>query len=186
MQADVARRDGVDLAFAQKMVQAQHEADRLGDDGGHGGGPHAPMERADEQQVKGNVRQRGDDEVVQGAAAVAERVERAGAHIVEHRRKNAEKVVAEILHRLGHHLRVRVHPKEKRRRQQYADEREPQAGDHAEGEVCVDGARDAFIVARAEVLRNGDARAHGRADEKAREQHDERAGRADGGKGVRA
>ena len=50
----------------------------------------------------------------------------------------------------------------------------------------MDGARDIFIVARTEVLGDGDARAHGRTDEEAREQHDERAGRADGGEGVRA
>ena len=50
----------------------------------------------------------------------------------------------------------------------------------------MNGARDVFIVICAEIFGNGNACAHGRADKKTREQHDERAGRADGGKGVRA
>lgn len=36
--ADAARRNGVDLALAQQMAQAQQKADRLGDDRRHGTG----------------------------------------------------------------------------------------------------------------------------------------------------
>ncbi len=186
VQADIARRDGVDLVLAQKVAQAEHKADRLGDDRCHRGGPDAPVERADEQEIKRDVRQRRDDKVVQGTAAVAERVERAGAHIVEHRCQHAEKVIAEIFHCLRHDLRVCVHPDEERRREQHAHKRQPCAGDDAEGEVCVDSARDVFVVARTEIFGDGNAGAHRRADKQAREQHDERAGRADGGEGVRA
>lgn len=168
------------------MDEAEHAARALRDDGRHRGGPDAPAERADEQQVERDVDERRNDQIVQGPPAVAEGVKNARAHVVEHRCQHAEEVVAEVFDRLRHDLRVGVHPNEERRREEYADDRQERAGNNAEGKVRVDGARDVFIVICAEIFGNGNACAHGRADKKTREQHDERAGRADSGKGVRA
>ena len=186
VEADVARRDGIDLALFEQVNEAERAARALRDDGRHGGGPHAPAEHADEENIERDVDERGNDEVVQRAAAVAKGVQNARAHIVEHRCQHAEEVVAKVFDRLRHDLRVGIHPDEERRCEEYADDRQQRAGDDAESEVRMDGARDIFVVARAEVLGDGDARAHGRTDEETREQHDERAGRADGGEGVRA
>ena len=186
VEADAARRDGVDLALFEQVDEAEHAARALRDDGRHGGGPHAPAERADEQKVERDVDKRGDDEVVQRAAAVAKGVQNARAHIVEHGRQHAEEVIAEVFDRLRHDLRVRVHPDEERRREADADDRQRRARDDAEGKVRMNGARDVFIVARAKVFGDGDARAHGCADKQTGEQHDERTRRADGGEGVRA
>ena len=123
---------------------------------------------------------------MQRPPAVAEGVQNARAHVVEHRCQHAEEVVAEVFDRLRHDLRVGVHPDQKRRREEYADERQQCARHDTERQVRVDGARDVFIVARAEVPRDRDACAHGKSRKEACEQHDERAGRADSGKGVRA
>lgn len=134
------------------MDEAEHAARALRDDGRHGGGPHAPAERADEQQVERDVDERRNDQIVQGPPAVAEGVQNARAHVVEHRCQHAEEVVAEVFDRLRHDLRVGIHPDEERRREEYADDRQDRTGNNAERQIRVNGARDVFIVARAEVL----------------------------------
>ena len=74
VEADVARRDGVDLALFEQVDQAEHTARALRENGRHRGGPHAPTEHADEEKVKRDVDERGHDEVMQRAAAVAKGV----------------------------------------------------------------------------------------------------------------
>ena len=81
---------------------------------------------------------------MQGPPAVAEGVKNARAHVVEHRCQHAEEVVAEVFDRLRHDLRVGVHPGQKRRREEYADERQQCARHDTERQVRVDGARDVF------------------------------------------
>ena len=152
VEADVARRDGVDLALFEQVDEAEHAARPLGEDSRHRGRPDAPAERADEQQVERDVDERRNDQIVQGPPAVAEGVKNARAHVVEHRCQHAEEVVAEVFDRLRHDLCVGVHPGQKRRREEYADERQQCARHDTERQVRVDGARDVFIVARAEVL----------------------------------
>ena len=152
VEADIARRDGVDLALFEQVDEAEHTARALGENGRHCGGPHAPVERADKEQVESDVDKRRNDEIVQGAAAVTKGVQNARAHVVEHRCQHAEEVVAEVFDRLRHDLRVGVHPDEKRRREEHTDERQQCAGHNAERQVRMDGARDVFIVARAEIL----------------------------------
>ena len=74
MEADAARRDGVDFALFEQVDQAEHTARALRENGRHRGGPHAPTEHANEEKVERNVDERGHDEIVQGTAAVAEGV----------------------------------------------------------------------------------------------------------------
>ena len=61
VEADVARRDGVDLTLFEQVDEAEHAARALRDDGRHGGGPHAPTEHANEEKVERNVDERGHD-----------------------------------------------------------------------------------------------------------------------------
>lgn len=124
VEADVARRDGVDLALLSRWMRQSTQlvpwertvataADQTPQ-------RNAPMN----SQVERDVDERRNDQIVQGPPAVAEGVKNARAHVVEHRCQHAEEVVAEVFDRLRHDLRVGVHPGQKRRREEYADERQ--------------------------------------------------------------
>ena len=138
------RPDAATLPIIAETADAFEEGQRRARD--------AHAKREDEQGVERDVDERRNDQIVQGPPAVAEGVKNARAHVVEHRCQHAEEVVAEVFDRLRHDLRVGVHPGQKRRREEYADERQQCARHDTERQVRVDGARDVFIVARAEVL----------------------------------
>lgn len=138
------------------MHEAEDAAHGLGQGGGKGGRPDAPVEHADEQQVEHDVGERGENEVIERAAAVAHGVHDAGADVIEHDGDDAEEVVAEILDGLGQDLGVGAHPDEEGGREQHAGHGEDHAGDDAEGEVGMYGAGDSVLVAGSEAMRNDD------------------------------
>ena len=140
MEADLAQADGVDAALLCKVDQAEHAAHGLGERRGDGRGPDPPVKYADEEQIKRHIRERGEDEVEERPAAVADGVHDAGADVVEHDGDDAEEVVAEVLDGLGQHLGVSTHPDEESGREQHARYGEDEAGADAEGEVRVYGA----------------------------------------------
>ena len=171
-------------ALLGQVQQAQHHADRLGDDGGDGCRPHAPAEHAHKQQVKGDVGEGRDDQVVQGAAAVAQGVHDAGEGVVHNHRADPGKVAAEVADSVIHHLGVGLHPPQQRGGEAHAHGGEEDAAEQAQQHRGVDGAGHPVIVPRAEIAGDGHTRAGGRTGEEADHQEHQRARGADGGQGV--
>jgi len=163
------------------MDKAEHDARRLRDRGRRRRRPDAPVEHRDEEQVEPDVEQRGENEVVERPPAVAQGVHDALADVVHHDRKRAVEVIAEILDCVRQNGGVGAHPDEEGRRIGNAHDGEEDAREKTERDVRVDGARDALPVARAEIAGDRDARAHRGADEKAHEQKNQVARRADCG-----
>ena len=163
------------------MDKAEHHADRLRDGRGGGRRPDAPVEYGDEQQVEHDVDQRRENQVVQRAAAVAQRVHDALAGVVHHDGENAEEVVAEIGDGLRQDVRVGAHPAKEGRRQRNAENGQDNAAENGQQDVRMDGAGDARIISGSKIAGDGDARAHRHAGKEADDQEDQRSGRADGG-----
>lgn len=174
----------VDSALLGQMDDAQHGAEYLRDDGGQRRRPYAPAEHRHEQQVEGHVGQGGDDQEVQRALAVAQRVHNAGKGIVHHTRTHTGKVAPEVADGVGQHLRVGVHPPQQGGGEQHTDDGEDQTADQSQQHGSVDGAGHLVVVPRAEIAGNGHAHAAGGAGEEADQQEDQRAGGADGGQRV--
>ena len=184
MKADLVKLHAEGRILAHQIAQAENDACRLRDDGRQRCRPHAETEHAEKQPVQKDVEQRGKNEVVEGAAAVAEGVHDAAADVVEHQKQCAEKIVAEILDRLGQHLGIHVHPDEKGGGKCHARRGEQHAAEESAGKIGVDGVGHAFVLSCAEVTGNDNACADGNALEKADHQEDQIARGGDGGKGI--
>ena len=162
------------------MDHAQDHADGLRDRRGDGRRPHAPMERADKQQIEHDIGKGRNDQIIERPLAVAERVHDALAHIVHDDGQNADEVIPEIRDCIRQDLRCSAHPAQERRRQPHAHHRQNHAADQAQHHVRVDGLGYAVIVTRAKIAGDGHACTHGQAGKEADEQEDQRAGRTDG------
>ena len=174
----------IDGALLGQMDDAQHGAERLGDDGGQRRGPHAPPQHRHEQQVQDHIGHGRDDQEVQGPLAVAQGVHDTGKGVVHHTRAHTGEVAPEVADGIGQHLGIRVHPQQQRRGEQYADDGEDQAADEAQQHGGVDGSGHLVIVPCAEIAGDGHAHAAGGAGEEADKQEDQGAGGADGGQRV--
>lgn len=71
VEAYFVEADRIDAALFGEVHEAEDAAHGLSQGGGKGGRPDAPVEHADEQQVEHDVGERGEDEVMERAAAVA-------------------------------------------------------------------------------------------------------------------
>ena len=174
----------IDGALLGKVHDAQHGAECLGDDGGQRRRPHAPAQHRHEQQVQHHVGQGGDDQKVQRALAVAQRVHDACKGVVHHTRAHTGEVAPEVGDGVGQHLRVGVHPPQQGGGEQNADDGEDQAADQSQQHGGVDGAGHLIIIPCAEVAGDSHTHATGGAGEKADQQEDQRAGGTDGGQCV--
>ena len=174
----------VDGTLLGKVHDAQHGAECLGDDGGQRRRPHAPAQHRHEQQVQHHVGQGGDDQEVQRALAVTQRVHDACKGIVHHTRAHTGEIAPEVADGVGQHLRVGVHPPQQGGGEQNADDGEDQAADQSQQHGGVDGAGHLVIIPCAEVTGDGHAHAAGGSREEADQQEDQGAGGADGGQRV--
>ena len=172
--------DLIDRTLLHQVDHAQDHADGLRDRRGDGSRPHAPMERADKQQIEHNIGKGRNDQIIERPLAVTEGVHDALAHIVHDDGQNANEVIPEIRDRIRQNLRCGAHPAQERRRQPHAHDRQDHAADQAQHHVRVDGLGYAVIVTRAKIAGDGHACTHGQAGKEADEQEDQRAGRTDG------
>jgi len=172
--------DLIDRTLLHQMDHAQDHADGLRDRRGDGSRPHAPMERADKQQIEHNIGKGRNDQIIERPLAVTEGVHDALAHIVHDDGQDANEVIPEVCDRVRQDLRRGAHPAQERRRQPHAHHRQNHAADQAQHHVRMDGSGHAVIVTRAKIAGDGHACAHGQAGKEADEQEDQRAGRTDG------
>ena len=173
-----------DITLPQQIGHAQHHAPRLGQHRGHRRRPDTPVEHRQEQPIQENVQQRGKNQVIQRPAAVPQGVDDAAADIVHHHRQGAQEVIAEILHRLRHHLRIRLHPGQEGGGQGHAHDSQNDSAYNAEGQHRVDGPGDLLFLSRAEIPGDDHPRPHGRAHDEADHQENQRAGGGDSRQGV--
>ena len=157
-------------------MQAQYRADRLRNDGGHGGGPHAPAEHAHAQQIQRDVQAGGNDKIVQRMPGIAHGVEDAVEDVVQDIGQHPGKIEAQIGHGLRHHALRRAQPAQDGGAHRHAENRQRRAGDQTQGDVGVDGAGDLAIVAGTEIPGHHHARAQRGAGKEIHQQQDQRAG----------
>lgn len=148
------------------MYHTKHHADGLRNCSCKRRRPHAPMEHAYEQHVQHYVRKRGQQQIIKRPAAVAKRVHYAFACIIEHHGQYAHEIIAEISYRVRQHLRISTHPAEYMRRHDYTKARKEKAAHGADQNVRMYGALHPLLIVSAEIARNGDACAHGKAFKK--------------------
>ena len=100
---------GIFIMFEVKQ-KARQRAECLADDRGDGGAVDTPFQRSHEDQIQRHIGDGGDDEVAQGTAAVAYRLQNAHAGVVDDHKEAAHEVQSEILDGLGQHVLRRPHP----------------------------------------------------------------------------
>ena len=184
MEANFAQAHAVDRVIVAQAEDAQAEAHELRDACGQRGGPDAPMEHTDKQQVERDVHKRRQDQVIQRVAAVSHGLQDADAEVIHDDGYGARKIHPEIVDGVRQHVRIRLHEAQQLRRERHAEHRQHDARRQAEGQRRMDGRLEFLVVLRAVVACDDDARADGDAVEKADEQEDQTAGGADGSIGV--
>ena len=171
------------LLGPEEPPQAEGGAEELGQDGGKGRPVHPHPEDPDEEEVQADIGDGGDDEVVEGMAAVAQRLHDAHAGVVKGEAKAAGKVDADVGDALGHDLRRGAHPAQDDGGQGGADEGQGRAGEQGEEDGVVDGLAHLLRLPGAEVAGDHHARAHEDAGEEAHEKEDQGPRGGDGGQG---
>ena len=162
-------------------MQAQDDADALGDGGGQGRRPDAPMEAAHKQQVQNHIEDGGANQVVEGMLAVPHGLENAHKDVVHHHKDGAAEIDPEIHDGVGQYVVRRFHPLENGGSEGDAQHREDDACHQAEGYVGMYGQGHAPLVFGAEVLGDDHAGAHGDAVEEAHHHENQTARRSDRG-----
>ena len=180
---DLPEHQPVVLLGPEEPPQAETGAEELGQDSGQGRPVHPHPEDPDEKEVQAHIGNRGDDEVVEGVAAVAHRLHDAHAGVVEGEAQAPGEVDADIGDALGHDLRRGPHPAQDDGRQGGADEGQRPAGDQGEEDGVVDGLAHLLRLPGAEVAGDHHARAHEDAGEEAHKKEDQGPRGGDGGQG---
>ena len=171
--------NGPFLLRAHQLGERQHSADRLADNGRKSRRADTHPHTADQNDIQHNVDNRRRNQIPHGAAAVADRLQNAGAHIVHDHRDRAEKVGAEVRHRVDQNVFGRTHPAQDLRGQQHAHHRQHRARRKPQRHRGVDRAAQTFPVLGTEIPRHHNARAQRHAVDKARQQKNQAAGGAD-------
>ena len=169
-----------------QLGKGQNGADRLGGNRGKGGRTHAHAQPADQNQVENDIDDGRGDQIPHRAFAVTDRLQDACTYIVHDHGDRAEEVHPEVGDRVGQHAVRCAHPAQDLRRQYYAHHGERHTGGNAQCHCGVDGAAHPVPVLSAEIPRHHHAGAQRDAVDKARQQKDQAAGRADGGQGLAA
>ena len=168
----------------QQDEEHQQGGHALGDDGGQGHAPHAHVEPQDEEEVQHGIQPGGDNEKVEGAAAVSHGPEDGGAHIVNEQAHDAGEVDGEIGGGLRHDLRRRIHEAQQNGGQGQTDAGEGHAHDQRDEDGGVDGLGDLVVPLGAVILADDHAGAAAQPHEKADEHVDDGRHAAHGGKGL--
>ena len=184
VKADVAQGDPIGGIHPQDVDKAQEGADALREGGGKGGGAPAPAQTCHKQHIQTDINAGGDDEIVEGMAAVAHRVEDAHEHIVHHGEDGAYEVEAEILDGLREYLGGGIHPPQDGGGEGHTQHSERRTRRQAEGDGGVDGLAHHVVLLGAVGAGDHHAGTHRQAVEKADEHKDETAGGADRRQGV--
>ena len=127
-----------------------------------------------------------DAQIHQRAAGVAGGVQDAGGHVIHHAEQHPAEVDADIGHGIGQHLGGGVHGHQQSAPAGNAAHRQQKPHDHCNGKGGVHRLAGLLVVARAQILRDHHARAHGKPLTEADEQIDGRPAGAHGGKGIAA
>lgn len=164
---------------AGQTPETQEGAHHLAEDGGQRSACHAQIHHRNEYKVEHDVHQRGDDEVFHRAAAVAHRLQNAGAHVVQHHRQRTEEVDPEIQDGVGQHLLGGSHQTQNLGGEHHARNGEHRTRGDAQRHRGVDGAAEVFVVLGTEKARHQHAGTQRDAVDESHHQHDEVARRAD-------
>ena len=168
------------------IPHAEHAGAQLRDDRRDRRAGHAHVQHADRQQVEHDIDDGRDGQEPHRRLAVAERTQHAGAHIIEDRRRDADKDdedivigVAHLLLRRAHELQQRPRRRQRQRQKQRGHrDAQPYAARHIPAQLPV--------VARAEGLRQRDGHAGAQPAAEADDQEVDRARRADAAQGHHA
>ena len=119
-----------------------------------------------------------DDQVFHGAAAVAHRLQNAGAHVVHDHRQRAHEINPEIQNRLGQHIRRGAHPAQNLGREDDAQNRKQHAGAQTQRHGGVHRLLQGFVILRTVKPGHQHARTQRHAIDEADHQHDQAGGGA--------
>ena len=173
LEADALGNQPIGAVRLHQLPEAQHGADHLAHHRGDGGAVDTPFQRSHEDQIQRHIGDGGDDEVAQGAAAVAHRLQNAHAGVVDDHKEAAHEVQSEILDGLGQHVLRRPHPHQDLGGQEDAHQRQQNAADHGEGQIGMHRRLQPIIALGAEIAADDNAGPHKQAHKKARHHKDE-------------
>ncbi len=169
---------------AHQMGEAQDGAEGLANDGGGGGALDAPVKDGHEQKVQNHVDKRGEDEVIEGMAAVPQGLEDAVHSIVKYQGEQAGAVDSKVGNGVGKDVFRGAHPAENGRGEADAQDGQEDSRSQGKDHGGVDRLVHAILVPGPIVAGDDDAGPDEGALEEAHDKVTETAGRADGGQRV--
>ncbi len=167
------------------MHHTKHDARRLRNYRRCRRRPDTPVKCADKQQIQHNVENRRKNQIIQGTPAVTQRIHNAAADIVQYHRQRAQKIIAEILHGIRHHLCICLHPSKEGRGKRNPRHRQYHPACNTKRQNRMNGTGNLLLVARSEKFGNHHAATHCRSHKKTYHQKNQRTRRSDRGKRVR-
>ena len=186
MEAQLLHIQPVDVLAACERENDESRGNALGDHARkrHAVGRHA--EADDEHEVEDNVQHACGGEVDERRFRVADGTQNAAAVVVERGGGHAEEVNAQVELGAVDEVLARVEKLKERTGKDKPEREHQKACDQAHEERRVDGLAHILFVARAEVRGDEHVGAAAKTHQKAREQENERCGRADRAHGGRA